>query len=67
MSEMAKFNVGDQVRLINRLPITKANRDIAEKTQGQILEINKDGYVVQFIDSKTAIEGITDDEIEADT
>ena len=64
---MAKFNVGDAVRLVNGLPMTKANRDIAEKTQGQILEVTDAGYVVQFIDSKTAIEGISDDEIEADT
>ena len=64
---MAKFQVGDQVRLINGLPLEKANRDIAERTQGQILEITPEGYVVQFIDNKTAIEGITENEIEADT
>ena len=64
---MAQFKVGDQVRLKNGLPIAKANREMAEKTQGQILEVTPDSYVVQFIDSKTAIEGITEDEIEADT
>jgi len=64
---MAKFKIGDQVRLKNGLPMSKAKREMAEKTQGQIVEVTPDGYVVQFIDSKTAIEGITDDEIEADT
>ncbi len=64
---MAKFKVGDAVRLVNGLPMAKAQREIAETTQGQILEVTDDGYVIQFIDNKTAIEGITDDEIEADT
>ena len=63
---MAAFNVGDQVRLKNGLPLAKANREIAERTQGQVIEVTPDGYVVQFIDSKTAIEGISDDEIELD-
>jgi len=64
---MAKFQVGDQVRLKSSLPPDKAGRDIADDTPGQVLEVTADGYVVQFIDNKTAIEGITDDEIEADT
>ena len=63
---MANFKVGDQVRLKNGLPIAKAKREMAENTQGQVIEVTPEGYVVQFIDSKTAIEGISDDEIELD-
>jgi hypothetical protein len=64
---MAQFKVGDQVRLKNCLPSAKAGRDIEDNTAGQVLEVTADGYVVQFIDNKTAIEGITEDEIELDT
>lgn len=64
---MAQFKVGDQVRLKAGLAPEKAGRTIEDRTQGQILEVTADGYVVQFSDSKTAIEGITDDEIELDT
>ncbi len=63
---MAQFKVGDQVRLKSGLPEEKAGRSIEDRTQGQVLEVTDDGYVVQFIDNKTAIEGITDDEIELD-
>ena len=61
---MAQFKVGDLVRLKNGLPTAKAGREIEDHTQGQVLEVTAEGYVVQFIDNKTAIEGITDDEIE---
>jgi hypothetical protein len=63
---MAQFKVGDQVRLKAAMPMAKAGRDIEEKTVGQVIEVNGETYVVQFTDSKTAVEGITDAEIEAD-
>ncbi len=63
---MAKFQVGDPVRLKAAMPMAKAGRDIEEKTVGQVIEVNGETYTVQFTDSKTAVEGIGDAEIEAD-
>ena len=63
---MAQFKVGDQVRLKGTISPSKAGRNIEEKTSGQVVEVTDDGYTVQFTDSKTAVEGVTEDEIELD-
>ncbi len=64
---MAQFKIGDPVRLKGSISPSKAGRNIEEHTQGQILEVNGGTYTVQFTDAKAAVEGVTEDEIEADT
>lgn len=62
---MASFKVGDRVRL--KQPIdAKTSQIMKEQHKGQVTEITGDTYVVQFDDTKAAVEGISEEEIERD-
>lgn len=62
---MASFKVGDRVRL--KQPIAeKTNQTLKEYHKGQVTEVTGETYVVQFDDTKAAVEGISEDEIERD-
>lgn len=62
---MAQFKVGDRVRLKQKIS-EKTSQTLQEQHQGQVTEVAAESYVVQFDDTKAAVEGITDDEIELD-
>ena len=62
---MASFKVGDRVRL--KQPIAeKTSQQLKEQHKGQVTEVTGETYVVQFDDTKAAVEGISKDEIERD-
>ena len=63
---MAGFKVGDRVRL--KQPIAgKTSQQLKEQHKGQVTEVTGETtYVVQFDDTKAAVEGISEEEIERD-
>ncbi len=63
---MVQFKVGDRVRLKQAISEGKTSQSLQEHHKGQITEASADSYVVQFDDTKAAVEGITEDEIECD-
>jgi hypothetical protein len=63
---MAQFKVGDRVRLKQAISEDKTSQSLQEYHKGQVTEVTADSYTVQFDDTKAAVEGITEDEIELD-
>jgi hypothetical protein len=63
---MAKFKVGDRVRLVAPLPFDKAGRLIQATEKGVVIEVNEDTYTIEFEDSMMPISGVTEREIQPD-
>lgn len=63
---MPVFKVGDRIRLKEMLQLPEGDKVLKVHAKGQIVEVNGDDYTVQFDDSKTAVEGVAESEIEAD-
>jgi hypothetical protein len=63
---MPAFKVGDRIRLKEMLQLPEGNKVLKVHAKGQVVEVNGDDYTIQFDDSKTAVEGVAEAEIEAD-
>jgi hypothetical protein len=65
-ANMPAFKVGDRVRLKETLQLPEGDKVLKVHARGQVVEVSGDGYTIQFDDSKTAVEGVAEAEIEAD-
>jgi len=59
-----KFKVGDHVQLQGLLPFTKAGRVMQPNEKGVVTEVTHEDYTVEFDDSMTPIEHLTDEELQ---
>jgi ribosomal protein L21E len=64
---MAKFKVGDQVRLKSDPAMAKAHDSQERHVKGEVIEVTEEGYtVVLYDETLISKKGLTDDNLELD-